>query len=109
MEEKKLAKKIPFGVETKSEKKDAEQNSGEHKLTYEQLNDACIQLQMQNRKLIQQVQQMNMTNMFKRLDYLFEVLKAESVIKDADFINSCVQEIKEALTIVNDGEDKEEK
>ena len=37
--------------------------------------------------------------MFRRLDYLFLVLKYSTVIKDADFINDCIDEIKEAMTI----------
>jgi hypothetical protein len=46
---------------------------------------------------MKQLQQMNMTNMFKRLDYLFLVLQNEQVIKDPEFVGNCVEEIKEAL------------
>ncbi len=67
------------------------------KLTYSQLNDVCNQLYQQNQKLVMQLRQMDMSNTFKRLDYLFEVVKASNVFKDAEFINNCVAEIKEAL------------
>ena len=88
MEEKKLKK-----VET------AKNNESEKKLSYEELNNVCVQLEQQNQYLVRQLQQTNMVNMFKRLDYLFKVLEFSSVIKDAEFINSCVEEIKEAMTV----------
>ena len=37
--------------------------------------------------------------MFKRLDYLFKVVENANTFKDGDFLNSCMDEIKEALTI----------
>lgn len=87
--------------------KDNKQDN-QQKLTYEQLNDACAQLYQQNQVLAKQLQQANMTNMFKRLDYLFMALNYSSVIDDNDFIGRCVEEIKEALTIAPAEEDKEE-
>lgn len=69
----------------------------QQKLSYEQLNEVCGQLYQENQKLMRQLQQMNMTNMFKRLDYLFLVLQNEQVIKDPEFVGNCVEEIKEAL------------
>jgi hypothetical protein len=74
-------------------------NENEQKLSYEQLNKVCGELSQQNQYLIKQLQQVNLTNMFRRLDYLFLVLKYSTVIKDADFINDCIDEIKEAMTI----------
>jgi len=68
------------------------------KLSYEQLNEACSQLYQQNQNLLRQLQQANLTNMFKRLDYLFNVLNYNSLF-DADFVYDCVKEIKEALTV----------
>lgn len=70
-----------------------------HKLTYEQLNEACQQLYQQNQMLTRQLQQANLTNMFRRLDYLFQVLQHSLVIDDKEFVKSCVEEIKSALTI----------
>jgi hypothetical protein len=99
MEEKKLNPRNA-GKDNKQDNK--------QKLTYEQLNDACAQLYQQNQVLAKQLQQANMTNMFKRLDYLFMALNYSSVINDNDFIGRCVEEIKEALTIAPAEEDKEE-
>lgn len=79
----------------------------EQKLTYEQLNEACSQLYQQNQYLQNQLKQANLSNMFKRLDYLFKVLECEKVIKDSEFISSCVDEIKEALSV--DSSESEEK
>lgn len=79
----------------------------EQKLTYEQLNEACSQLYQQNQYLQNQLKQANLSNMFKRLDYLFKVLECEKVIKDSEFISSCVDEIKGALSV--DSSEPEEK
>lgn len=77
----------------------------QQRLSYEQLNDVCSQLYQQNQQLSRQLQQLNMSNMFKRLDYLFQVLNYSSIIKDPDFINNCISEIKEAMTIKNEAEE----
>ena len=95
MEEKKLKNQTKMKVVEGNNTSKEEQQ----KLTYEQLNEACSQLYQQNQNLIRQLQQLNTTNMFRRLDYLFMVLKYESVIKDADFVNACIDEIKEAIII----------
>lgn len=86
MEEKK-AKKVKLG------------NKEGNKLTYEQLNDTCNQLLQQNQQLYRQLKEVDMANMFKRLDYLFKVVENANTFKDGDFLNSCMDEIKEALTI----------
>ena len=87
-------------------KKESSSSEPTQKLSYEQLNEACSQLYQQNQKLIQQVQQMNLTNMFKRMDYLFLVLKYEAVIKDPEFVGSCVEEIKASLTPTDSAEEE---
>lgn len=97
MEDKK-AKTVPMGTVRKKENVENNINS-QQKLTYEQLNNVCSQLYQENQNLIKQLQQANLTSMFKRLDYLFLVLKYEKVFKDPDFINSCVNEIKDAIII----------
>lgn len=93
MEEKKKSMKIEKG--------------GEEKLTYEQLNDACQQLFQQNQQLARQLREANLENMFRRLDYLFEVVRLSDTIKDADFVNSCIDEIKEAITIKDEPKEEE--
>ena len=70
--------------------------------TYEELNGICSELFQQNQNLMQQLRQQNMANMFKRLDYLFQVLHYASVFKDEEFVANCAEEIKNALTISED-------
>ena len=98
MEEKKTKVIKMNGAKTTSEK-------AKQKLTYEQLNDVCNQLFQQNQQLRKELQEMNAVNMFKRLDYLFKVVELASTFKDSDFINSCMDEIKEALTIPADNKE----
>lgn len=99
MKEENKATEVKMEVNNKSE---------EQKLSYEQLNDACAQLFQQNQSLRSQLQQANMTNMFKRLDYLFLVLKYADKFNDSAFISSCVDEIKEAMTVPAEEDKKEE-
>ena len=78
-------------------KNDAPQQ--EQRLTYEQLNEACGQLFQQNQQLRRQLQESNLTGIFKRLDYLFKVLDHAEIICDPEFVGSCTEEIKDILTI----------
>ena len=87
----------------------------ESETSYEELNKKygklCLEAQQMNEyinKLHVQIQQMNTVNMFKRLDYLFEVLKYESVIKDPEFINYCIQEIKSMMILPEEDASQEE-
>lgn len=83
--------------EKKSKEVKMEPKEAQQKLTYEQLNDACSQLFQQNQQLARQLNDANMVNMFKRLDYLFKAVELSGTINDPEFINSCIDEIKEAL------------
>ena len=95
-------------IKMNSVKNDSKANAPKQKLTYEQLNDVCNQLFQQNQELRKSLQEMNAVNIFKRLDYLFKVVELASTFKDSDFINSCMDEIKEALTIPDDKENGKE-
>lgn len=66
--------------------------------TKKQLMDYVSQLQNQNQQLIQRVQELNNFAMFKRCDYLFEVIKNANVFPE-DFVRKCVEEITVFLTI----------
>lgn len=88
--------------ETKSKKvemKVVEGNNEQQKLTYEQLNEACNQLFKQNQQMRKQLNELNAYNAFKRLDYLFKVVEFADTIKDAEFLNTCIEEIKDAMTL----------
>jgi hypothetical protein len=102
MEEKKAKEVKMNSVKTSKE------NTPKQKLSYDQLNDACNQLFQQNQQLRKALQEMNAANMFKRLDYLFKVVELGATFKDADFVNSCMDEIKEALTVPDDKENGKE-
>lgn len=109
MEEQKSSKEVKLGVakNTKSSTLGTAQEQTK-KLNYDELNQACMELsaqnqQMQNyiKQLHQQIQQMNMNLQTKRLDYLFKVVEAHThyhVFKE-DFVNNCIDEIQESLTI----------
>lgn len=66
--------------------------------TKKQLMDYVSQLQNQNQQLIQRVQELNNFTMFKRCDYLFEVIKNSDRFPE-DFVKKCAGEIMVFLTI----------
>ena len=68
------------------------------KLTYEELNNVCHQLREQNNVLFQHLQEANLTNAFRRLDYLFAVLDKSDFFPEK-FVEKCAHEIVEMLTI----------
>ena len=86
----------------------------QEKLTYEQLNNACVQLSQENQYLKQQLIQANkVLNTFNRLDYLFKVMETSSKASDwkfaDDFVAKCIREIEEIMTLPEEEEkDKEE-
>lgn len=77
------------------------------KLSYEQLENVCHQLSEQSRTLYQKLQEANMNNLFKRLDYLFAVIDNKDAFPE-DFITKCVNEIMVSMTIPEETEEKEE-
>lgn len=95
MEEKKAMERKMYAVKTPKGSNQEEKK----KLTYEQLNNVCQQLFQQNQQLREKVTELGNVAMFKRLDYLFKVVEFASTFKDADFINSCMDEIKDTLTV----------
>ena len=86
-------------VEMKTEKK---------KFSYEELNDIASQLSQQNQQLYAQLQRVNMTNAFKRLDYLFKVVEFSAMF-DSDFVIKCTDEIKGILTVPQEETQEKEK
>ena len=86
------------------EMKPQEQRS--EKMSYEQLENVAHQLSEQNRQLFAKLQELNMANVFKRLDYLFKVVENGHMFKQ-DFLEKCIAEI-ESLIEVPEQEDKPE-
>ena len=87
-----------------------EENKKEQKkLSYEELQNVASQLSQQNQQLNIMLQQANMTNIFKRLDYLFKVLENKTCF-DSDFVITCADEIKDVITgPVEETKEEEEK
>lgn len=83
-------------MEEKNEKVQAEKPS------YEQLEREVAGLKGMNNQLIMQLQQMNMGNLFKRLDYLFKVLevapKFPADVFSPEFVTQCAKEIEVHMT-----------
>ena len=61
------------------------------KLSYEELENVANNLYMK-------LQQADMTNMFKRLDYLFKVMKYRDAFT-VEFYNKCASEIEMMISI----------
>lgn len=92
------------------------------KLSYEELNQACAELsqqvQQQNKYIQQmhkQMQEMSFMLQNKRMDYLFKVVEianrsniSEYACFAKDFVENCIAEIQESLTIPQQEEEKEE-
>lgn len=70
----------------------------EKKLSYDELENAANELLMQNQQMYNELQKANMSNVFKRLDYLFKVVEFNTSF-NTEFVNSCVAEIEEMMTI----------
>lgn len=82
------------------------ENKETQKMSYEQLEQVAHQLSEQTRQLYSKLQKSNMENVFKRLDYLFKVVENKDVFSK-EFLDKCVKEIEEIITIPEDKEDKE--
>ena len=68
------------------------------KMSYEQLENVAHQLSEQAKQLYMKLQAANMSNMFKRLDYLFKVVENGHMFKQ-DFLDKCIVEIEELMTV----------
>ena len=68
------------------------------KMSYEQLENVAHQLSEQAKQLYMKLQDANMNNIFKRLDYLFKVVENGHMFKQ-DFLDKCIAEIEELMTV----------
>ena len=82
------------------------------KLSYEGLENVCHQLSAQAQQLNTQNQQLrtalneaNLTNLYKRLDYLFEVINRDNVYLPISFKTKCANEIEELMATPEQTED----
>lgn len=90
MEENKEVKVANSGSKTET--------SNPKKMSYEQLENIAHQLSEQAKQLYTRLQEANMTNMFKRLDYLFKIVENANAFNE-EFVNKCVLEIEDRITI----------
>ena len=84
-----------------------EKNEEKKKLSYEELENVCHQLSDQARNLYQKLQEANLSNMFKRLDYLFAVLENAKQFP-AEFTQKCADEIITSMTLPEETAETEE-
>ena len=77
------------------------------KLSYEQLENVAHQLSEQAKQLYMKLQAANMSNMLKRLDYLFKVVENGHMFKQ-DFLEKCIAEIEEIMTVPEETDKEEE-
>ena len=90
------------------EKKETLAENQPKQLSYEDLKNIAGQLQQQNMQMRKALSELNYENMFKRLDYLFEVIKVPHMFND-EFVGKCAEEIQSMLTIPEkDKEDNSE-
>lgn len=63
-----------------------------------QLSEQSKNLFNENKQLRQVIDEMNMTNLFKRLDYLFKVITEDNKYLSPDFKSKCAKEIELLMT-----------
>lgn len=75
------------------------------KMTYEQLENAAHQLSeqsknlyMQNQKLLKTIEEMENSNFFRRLDYLWNIIHSDSEYISRDFKIKCGEEFMKLMT-----------
>lgn len=85
----------------------AKETEQPQKMSYEQLEQVAHQLSEQARQLYGQLQKSNLSNMFKRLDYLFKIVENGHMFKQ-DFLDRCVKEIEDIMTVPEEPENSEE-
>ena len=78
-----------------------EEKKEKKKLSYEELENVCHQLSDQSQTLYRKLQEANLGNMFKRLDYLFAVIENGAIFKEKnpEFFDKCVEEIINSMTV----------
>lgn len=88
---------------TKGEEPSRDSNPNE-KMSYEQLEQLAHQLSEQSRMLAQRLREMEMTNTFKRIEYLFKVVESTNPSFTTDQMTKCADEI---MNIIMPEEDQD--
>ena len=87
------------------EDKEIKQTKQPEKMSYEQLENIAHQLSEQSRSLAGKLQEANLTNLFRRLDYLFLVVQNSDKFKTS-FVGDCIEEIQTLLSVTEDPKEK---
>lgn len=81
-----------------------EMGEAKNKLSYEELENVCHQLSAQaqqlnaqNQQLRKMIEEANLTNLYKRLDYLFAVIDKDNAYLSHDFKVQCAVEIENLM------------
>lgn len=75
-----------------------EEQAQPQKFTYEQLENIAANLSSQVQQLSMKLQEANMVNVFKRIDYLFKVVENVAIFP-GEFAENCVKEIQSLMTL----------
>lgn len=78
--------------------------STKQKLSYEELERAAKQLSNEVRGLYARLQETNLANTFKRLDYLFRIVELSEKF-NSDFVDRCKNEIEGLMTLPEETEE----
>ena len=94
--------------ETKKTKVVEMQPVAKREKTYEEVVAENNQIKQQAEAMYRQIQQMNMQNIFKRLEFLFKVIENRAAFPE-EFKNKCVFEIVNLITIPEEQKQEETK
>ena len=93
----------------------ASKKDAPEKMSYEQLENAAHQmseqsrnLYMQNQQLIQKLQEANLSNFFKRLDWLWAIINSTTPYITEEFKQKCGEEFMDNMTLSPEEDNKEE-
>ena len=87
-------------------KASGEEVQQDNKISYEELVNVANQLQVQNRKMQQQLYQLMEEHSVIRMNFLFEIVKNSNMFQK-DTVEECVKEIEESLfTSYKESEEK---
>ena len=79
------------------------------KYTYEELEQICAKVVEDNRNMVAQLRRMQQNYLFQRIDFLLKIIGLADKFNDAEFINTCVDEVKTAMIIPEEETKEEEK
>ena len=68
------------------------------KLSYEELEAIAVELRKNCSQLYMELQNANMTNAFKRLEFLFKVVKYANAFP-AEFVKNSIEEVVNMMTL----------